>query len=74
MSAAAEFSDAYRGLLEHGRLVCRVEDAHRGRWWPSYALRALRHRELGQCRKDGWAIKPWRCADCAQARSTGFLP
>lgn len=61
------FAEAYRALrLLVGDRVCRVEDTHRGRWWPSWAVRAAKHWELtrGRC----------HCPDCRRAITAGFLP
>lgn len=48
-----------------GARACRVEDLHAGRWWPGYAVRAVRHREAG---------KPCDCKDCRRATKEGYLP
>lgn len=70
--SAKEWAEAYRGLLAVGRLVCAVEDRHKGRWWPYYAVRALRHRDNGQgvCRQ---GFRGRRCDDCQRASREGWL-
>jgi len=71
---AKEWAEAYRVVLAAGRLVCAVEDRHKGRWWPSYAVRALRHRETGCPDYLRRGLMPGQpCDACRRAAREWFL-